>query len=738
MTCVSCVARVEKVLQRIDGVDSAVVNLATERVTMSFDQSVTNLNQLALAVEDAGYKLLLPEPPAGIKTKQEEGALFHETSHQEKAYRKLKRDFLFSAVLTAPIMIVSMISMADWFMRSSPLSMDEVNKLLFLATTAIIVVPGKRFFSSAWKMARHFSADMNTLVAVGTGTAYGFSSIVVLFPQWVPSAAAANSIYFDTAATITTLILMGRLLEARAKKRTTDSITELLDLQPKTARVRRTGGESDIPVSELLIHDTIIVRPGEKIPVDGIITSGYTSVDESLVTGESLPVDKTAGEKVIGGTLNMNGSIEFRATAIGKDTVIAHIVKMVEEAQGSKAPIQALADRIAAVFVPTVIGIAVVTFLACYTIGHLPFTLSMMNFISVMIIACPCALGLATPTAIMVGTGVGATKGILIKNAESLERAKNIQTVILDKTGTITEGKPSVTDCIPSGGFDRQVLLHRASSLENRSEHPLGRAIVEYARSLRVEPGSVTSFDSFPGIGLKGTVNGDEVSVGNETMMQEIGVDFAALERSSQDLSTQGRTPVFVAINRSLAGVFGIADTPKRGSREAIQQLRKMGLLVVMITGDSSRTAESIAASVGVDSFISRVLPQEKAMQIKILQAKGERIAMVGDGVNDAPALAQADVSIAMGSGTDVAIETADITLMHSDLSGVVEAIKLSRRTILTIKQNLFWAFIYNVIGIPMAAFGLLSPMIAAGAMVMSSVSVVSNSLRLRRFNSSP
>jgi P-type Cu+ transporter len=736
MTCASCVARIEKALQRIDGVDSVVVNLATERVTMTIDQSAVSLNQLAQAVEDAGYKLLLPEVTAKSQSQQAKDSPLHEYTHQEKAYRKLKADFLLSAMLTVPIMIISMISMTDWFMSLSPLSMDEVNKLLFVATTVIILLPGKRFFSIALKLAKHFAADMNTLVAVGTGTAYGFSTVIVLFPQWLPNA-PSNGIYFDTAATIITLILLGRLLEARAKKHTTDAITKLLDLQPKTARVRKSGKEFDVAVSELMIDDTIIVRPGEKIPVDGIIISGYTSIDESLVTGESLPVDKTVGEKVIGGTLNKNGSIEFKATAVGKDTVIAQIVKMVEEAQGSKAPIQALADRIASVFVPIVIGIAVATFVGWYAFGHLPFTSSMMNFIAVLIIACPCALGLATPTAIMVGTGLGASKGILIKNAESLERAKNIQIVILDKTGTITEGKPSVTDCIPIAGLDHQILLQRASSLENKSEHPLGRAIVEYARSLHIEPDAVTSFDSFPGIGLRGTVHGDEVSVGNERMMLNIGVDFAAVERTSQELSTQGKTPVFVAINRNLAGIIGIADTPKHGSREAIQQLRKMGLRVVMITGDTSRTAESIAARVGVDSFISGALPQEKAQHIKTLQANGQHVAMVGDGVNDAPALAQADVSIAMASGTDVAIETADITLMHGDLSGVVEAIRLSQRTILTIKQNLFWAFIYNVIGIPMAALGLLNPMVAAGAMAMSSVSVVSNSLRLRRVKSS-
>lgn len=737
MTCASCVARVEKVLKSIEGVDSVVVNLASERVTMSFDQNITNLHQLALAVEDAGYKLLLPEQSARIETQKEEDLHLRENTHREIAYRKLKADFLLSATLTVSIMIISMVSMTKWFMRLSPLSTEDWNKLLFLATTTVIVLPGKRFFSTAWKMAKHFSADMNTLVAVGTGTAYGFSSIVVLFPHWLPSAATTNNIYFDTAATITTLVLMGRLLEARAKKRTTDAITRLLDMQAKSARVRRRGEESDIPVSELLINDTIIVRPGEKIPVDGIITSGYTSIDESLVTGESLPVEKAASEKVIGGTLNKNGSIEFKATAIGKDTVIAHIVRMVEEAQGSKAPIQALADQIAGVFVPTVIGIALMTFLAWYTIGHLSFTSSMMNFVAVLIVACPCALGLATPTAIMVGTGLGASKGILIKNAESLERARDIRTVILDKTGTITEGKPSVTDFFPLAGFNERTLLQRASSLENKSEHPLGHAIVEYARSLHIEPDPVTSFDSYPGIGLQGIVQGEEVGIGNETMMQRMDVDLAAVERTSQDLSTGGKTPVFITINRTPAGVFGIADTKKPGSQEAIRQLKKMGLRVVMMTGDNSRTAGSIAAQVGVDSFISGVLPQEKAQQIKNLQARGERVAMVGDGVNDAPALAQADVSIAMASGTDVAMETADITLMHNDLSGVVEAIRISKRTLLTIKQNLFWAFVYNVIGIPMAAFGLLNPMVAAGAMALSSVSVVSNSLRLRRFKSS-
>jgi Cu+-exporting ATPase len=733
MTCASCVARVEKVLKKVDGVENATVNLASEKVTLVFDPTKADLAQLAAVVDEAGYKLLLPTPAA---TQTAPGTVEGRPveTHQEQTYRKLKSDFLFSAALTLPIMFFSMVSMADWFMRWSPLSMDEVNKLLFLATTVVVFIPGRRFFQSALKLAKHFSADMNTLVAVGTGTAYIFSTLVVLFPEWLPVAAGENAIYFDTAATITTLILMGRLLEAKAKQRTTDAIKELMGLQPKTARVRRNGNESDIPVSDLIVNDTIIVRPGEKIPVDGVITSGATSIDESLVTGESLPVDKAAGQKVIGGTINKNGSIEFRATAVGKDTVIANIVRLVEEAQGSKAPIQALADKIASVFVPVVITIAMVTFLLWYFVGGIPFTAAMINFIAVMIIACPCALGLATPTAIMVGTGLGASHGILIKNAESLERAEKVQTIVLDKTGTITEGKPSVTDFEVLNGFDRHRVLQRAASLENKSEHPLGKAIVEYARQQSTELASVESFESAPGLGLMGISAGDSIVAGNNGMMEKKTIDITAAQGASSRLANDGKTPVLVALNGTLCAVFGIADTIKPGSSESIVQLKKMGFSVVMITGDNEQTARAIAHQAGIDTVIAGVLPQEKAEHIKRLQQEGKSVAMVGDGINDAPALAQADVSIAMGSGTDVAMETADITLMHSDLQGVVDAIRLSKRTILSIKQNLFWAFFYNVIGIPVAALGLLNPMVAAAAMAMSSVSVVSNSLRLRRF----
>jgi P-type Cu+ transporter len=733
MTCASCVVRVEKSLQRIGGVKNASVNLASEQVTLAFDPAKTNLEQLAKAVDEAGYKLLLPIPAANPQNgnRAREDTV---STHQEEALRKLKSDFWLSAFLTVPIMIVSMISMTDWFMRWSPLSMDEVNKLLFIATTIVVFVPGKRFFQAAWKIGRHFTADMNTLVAVGTGAAYGFSSIVVLFPQWVTTAAAENAIYFDTAATITTLILMGRLLEAGAKRKTTDAIKQLLGLQPKTARVVRSGAESDIDLNELVVHDTIIVRPGEKIPVDGTITRGSTSIDESLVTGESLPVDKSAGQKVIGGTINKNGTIEFTATAVGKDTVIANIVRLVEEAQGSKAPIQKLADTIAGIFVPVVISIAVLTFLTWYFVVGIPFTSAMINFIAVMIIACPCALGLATPTAIMVGTGLGASRGILIKNAESLERAQKIGTIVLDKTGTITEGRTAVTDFVVLGGFTEERVLGRAAAVEDRSEHPLGKAIVEYALRMKAQQGEVDKFESFPGHGLQGTVHGDAVLIGNVEMMKKQGVAVSEAEEFSTRIAAEGKTSVFIALNGKIAGVIGIADTIKPGSKEAIKNLKEMGFTVVMITGDNFQTARTIGEQAGVDSVIAGVLPQEKADHIRRIQETGAIVAMVGDGVNDAPALAQADVSIAMGSGTDIAMETADITLMHSDLFGVVQAIRLSKRTMLSIKQNLFWAFVYNAIGIPVAALGFLNPMVAAAAMAMSSVSVVTNSLRLRGF----
>ena len=631
-------------------------------------------------------------------------------------------------------MLVSMLSMTNWFNQNIPISNVYINRLLFLATTFVMFISGKRFFSIAWQLLKHFSADMNTLVAVGTGTAYVYSTIAILFPALLSINDAGQHIYFDTAATIVTLILMGRLLEARAKSKTSTAIKKLIGLQPKTARVIRSGNEIDININDVQKNEIIIVRPGEKIPVDGIITKGSTSIDESMITGESIPVDKTVDNKVIGGTINNNGSIEYKATAVGKETVIAQIIKLVEDAQGSKAPIQSLADKIAAVFVPTVIGIATITFLVWFFIVGIPFNQAMINFIAVMIIACPCALGLATPTAIMVGSGVGASNGILIKNAESLERANKITTVVLDKTGTVTTGKPVVTDIIPLNGFSNNEIIQKAASVENKSEHPLGKSIVEYAKINSVVLSDVEDFLSTTGSGITAKVSGDEIAIGNLSFIKKYSsaTDNNYEEKSIQ-LAMEGKTPIYISINSKLTGIIAIADTLNLNAKEAIEQLKKKNIEVLMITGDNEKTAKAIAKEAGIDNVIAEVLPQDKANKVKELQSQGKIVAMVGDGINDSPALAQSDVGIAIGTGTDIAIEAADITLISGDLRGVVHAINLSHKTIGTIKQNLFWAFIYNIIGIPISALGLLNPMFAAAAMAMSSVSVVSNSLRLRR-----
>jgi len=728
MTCASCVLRVEKALRRVDGVAEANVNLATEKVSLAFDTTKTNLRALSAAVEDAGYKLLLPagrEKSIGDES---------ENSHQQRAYGQLKKDFVLSITLAVPVMVVSMMEMTSWFSRWSSLSTDETNRLLLLAAAPVMFISGKRFFTSAWQVGKHLSADMNTLVAVGTGVAYFYSLFAVMFPQWLGHGGTTGPVYFDTAVTIITLILLGRLLEARAKWRASDAIKKLIGLQAKTAKVIRGGVEIEIEVEKLAIGEVIRVRPGEKIPVDGSITQGSTTIDESMVTGESFPVEKTIGQKVVGGTINKNGSIEFRATAVGKETVIAQIVKLVEEAQGSKAPIQNMADSIASVFVPIVIGIAVITFLLWYFVMGSGFSSAMINFVAVLIIACPCALGLATPTAIIVGTGRGASIGVLIKNAQSLEHAHSIKTIVFDKTGTITEGKLSVTDVIVFGGSDKQRLVAQAASLESRSEHPLGHAIVEYANAEKIAPsGRIDSFENFEGRGVAGAVDGARVLAGNLSFMEERSVNTREAQSSLQVLAAEGKTPVFVAMEGKLSGAFFVSDKIKPGVKATIDRLEKMGIEALMMTGDHELVAAAIAKEAGIHRYFAGVLPQEKASRIKDVQSGGNIVAMVGDGVNDAPALAQADVGIAMGSGTDVAMESADITLMKPDLQGVLEAIELSRQTVRTIKQNLFWAFIYNVVGIPLAAFGMLNPAIAAGAMAFSSVSVVSNSLRLKR-----
>ena len=733
MTCASCVARVEKSLKKIDGVEIANVNLATEAVALSFDPEKTSLDVLAKAVEGAGYRLAVPEKfpqDASAETmKSSEGTV---ESHQEKSYRQLKREFLFSLTLTIPIMLINMLSMTTWFMSNIPLSMSEANKLLLVLTIPVMIVSGKRFFKPAWQLAKHFSADMNTLVAVGSGAAFFYSAVIVLFPHWFPAGTNLNDVYFDSAAVIITLILMGRMLEARAKHKASDSIKLLLGLQPKTARIVKDKKEIEIPISEVAVGDVIIMRPGERIPVDGVILKGFSSVDESMVSGESIPVEKVIGDKIIGGTINKNGSFEFRTTAVGADTVVAHITKLVEEAQGSKAPIQHLADKIASIFVPIVMVIALAAFGIWYFAIGAGFAAALMNAIAVLVIACPCALGLATPTAIMVGTGRGASLGVLIKNAESLERAHKINAIVFDKTGTITNGKPAVTDIQLFGGITEPLLLQLTASLENKSEHPLGAAIVEAARNRSIAFAEVDSFQSLTGFGVTGTVNGRMTVVGNEKMMRDMSIDISSATNSIADFSGQGKTPILAAVEGKLMGVIAVADTIHPTSKEAIVQLRQMGVDAVMLTGDNQRTANAIAREVGIDHVFSEVLPQEKSAKVKELQSAGKTVAMVGDGINDAPALAQADVGIAVGTGTDIAMETADITLMKSDLRGVLRAIRLSRQTMRTIKQNLFWAFIYNSIGIPLAAIGLLNPMFAAGAMALSSVSVVTNSLRLR------
>lgn len=724
MTCASCVARVEKALKKVDGVENANVNLATEKATVELNPAIASVGALKTAVEEAGYTLHIPQAVEQSSNQ----------THKDAAHRQLKKEFLLSVALTVPVMLLSMLSMMDSYMTWSPLSMDATNKILLILTTTVMFGPGKRFFKGLWGALKHLTADMNTLVAVGTGSAYIYSLIAVLFPGSLGLVGEMSHVYFDTSATIITLILLGKLLEAMAKSRASDAITKLLGLQPRTARVIRGGVERDVPVGEVALGDVVVVRPGEKMPVDGLITKGFTTLDESMITGESLPVEKNVGDRIIGGSINKNGSVEFRATAVGKQTALAQIVKLVEDAQGSKAPIQNLADKIASVFVPLVIGLALLTFLFWYFFGGIGFTPAMINFIAVLIIACPCALGLATPTAIMVGAGRGAQMGVLIKNADALERIHKVQTIILDKTGTITEGRPSVVDVVAFDDFDETTLIRLAASLESRSEHPLAGAVVEYAAKRNIPLVEADSFQSLTGFGVIGVIGGSAVMVGNNGLLREYAIHMNGKEAVIERLQVAGQTPIFVAMNGGLVGMMGVADMVKSNAAEAIRKLKEMGLEVIMITGDNQRTGNAIAHQAGINRVVAEVLPHDKAAHVKAIQSEGRVVAMVGDGINDAPALAQADVGIAMGTGTDVAMEAADITLMNGDLNGVVEAMRLSSRTLRTIKQNLFWAFVYNMIGIPLAALGMLNPMIAAGAMAFSSVSVVGNSLRLKRF----
>ena len=723
MTCASCVARVEKTLKTVPGVETANVNLASESVSLVFDPSQTNLARLASSVDESGYKLIIPSPSTAADP-------FADT--RDRYQKRLKREFFVALYLTIPVVAISFLQMLPFGESVSQAFYPAVDILLLAATTIVMAFPGRRFFTAAWKLVKRGTADMNSLVAVGTGAAYLYSLVVVLFPgSRVPAGFAP--LYIDTACAIITLILLGRFLEARAKDRTGTALRTLLTLQPKMARVILNGDIADISIAEIRKDQVVLIRPGEKIPVDGIIITGKTYIDESMVTGESLPVGKSIGEKVVGGTINRNGSIEVRTTAVGQDTVIAHIVKLVEQAQSSKAEIQTLADSISAIFVPIVIGISIVTFFVWFLGVGLPFSAAMVNSIAVLIIACPCALGLATPAAVIVGTGRGAQSGILIKDVASMERLRRVTHIVIDKTGTLTEGKPAVMRIVPLGNFTEHTLLLYAASLEKSSEHPLSDAIVQCADRKNITLFTPDSFDSHPGMGITGTVQGVGVVVGNSELMRLNNITLPDLGKILTHGTDNKRIPVIVALDGKPAGIIIIYDPLKESSKKAVTALRRLNIEVTMATGDSAPGARGTAAEAGITNVLAGLMPAEKASHIKLLQSQGAIVAMVGDGINDAPGLAQADVGIAMGRGTDVAIETADITLMKSDLLGIVDAVILARKTFRTIQQNFFWAFVYNIIGIPLAAMGYLHPIVAAGAMAFSSVSVISNSLRLRK-----
>lgn len=791
MTCASCVRRVEKSLAKVPGVSSALVNLATEKATVRFDPATVTPGDLRQAVKKAGYDVR-GEPqitPAASKSSYTQGAQPIKIQAAQPAQQQVgvyvPADTMPSASvapatatpsnhMTAPLanavstvqeapmdedtlrrqrelgdlrrkfiaaLVVGFIIMAGMFIPL-PWPVETRNLIMLLLATPIQFWAGWQFYKYAWMAARHFSTNMNTLIAVGTSAAYLYSVFVTLFPDYVRSVGLPPEVYYDTSTVIIGLILMGRYLEARARGRTSEAIKKLMGLAPRTARVIRGEQEIDLPIEQVQVGDVLRVRPGDKVPVDGVALEGHSTVDEAMLTGESLPVEKSAGSEVIGATLNKTGSFTFRATKVGKDTALAQIVRLVEEAQGSKAPVQRLADQISSYFVPVVLGLAALSFILWYIFGPEPrFTFAFLTMISVLIIACPCALGLATPTAIMVGTGKGAENGVLIRGGEALESAYKINAIVLDKTGTLTRGKPSVTDLLISPGFDGRDVLRWVASAERGSEHPLGEAIVNRAREANLNLTPATNFQAVMGLGIAATVEGHNLMVGNARLMDQYGVSFNGAGARATQLAGNGKTPMYIAVDGKPAGLIAVADTLKPESAEAVRELQALGLEVWMLTGDNEATARAIAAEVGVTNVMAEVLPHQKAAKIKELQAQGKRVAMVGDGINDAPALAQADLGIAIGTGADVAMEASDITLVGGDVRGVVTAIALSRRTIGTIRQNLFWAFFYNVILIPVAAgllfplFGLLlNPIMAAAAMAMSSVSVVTNSLRLRGF----
>ena len=768
MTCAACQSHVQKTLAKQPGVVDASVNLMMKNASITFDPAVVTPDNLVNAIRSTGYGAALASPDQTAFEEQEA-----RDRAQTEELKELRLKAIVSGVVAVLAMVFSMPLMASnarqmtgpvsdpfmqWVMTSLTPALRKLTPwayeidphvlsyTLLIATAGVMAWAGRHFYIRAWASFRHHSADMNTLIAVGTGAAFLYSVIATIAPGFFISHGVAPDVYYEAVVFIIALILTGNAFEARAKGRTSAGLRSLVNLQPKTARVVRDGQEIDVPIESVMHGDTLVVRPGERIPVDGEIVSGQSAVDESMLTGESLPVKKGAGDRVIGGTINATGSFRYTATTLGSDSVLAQIVRLMRDAQGSRAPIQRLADQVSGIFVPVVISLAVVTFVAWFVAvdlagGNAPLVRAFAAAVAVLIIACPCAMGLAVPTAVMVATGKGAELGVLIKGGEALQRAGDVTTVVLDKTGTVTEGKPAVTDIILAPGAERskQDVLRLVASLEASSEHPLADAIVRHAKESNLTLSTAASFDSITGRGVVGVVDGATLAVGNIALMSDHGTNVATLETSADALAHGGRTPMYVTIDGVLAGIIAVADPIKETSHEAVTRMRSMGLDVVMLTGDNERTARAIAKEAGIDHVVAGVLPGGKVAEVRRLQAEGRVVAMVGDGVNDAPALAQSDVGIAIGTGTDVAVEAADVVLMRGDLRSAVQSIELSRRTMRTMKQNLFWAFAYNAVGIPIAAgvlypaLGiLLSPILASAAMAFSSVSVVSNSLRLR------
>ena len=729
MHCAACQSRVQTALKETAGVEDATVNLMLNNAVVTYDEAAVEPGKLVEAIESTGYQAKLPETGTSAFGEQEE----QERAHAAE-YADLRRKTIISLVIAALTMLLPlMLSGSMLVMGGTPLAW-----VLLALTSLVVFWTGRHFYTRAWRAFRHHSADMNTLIALGTGAAFGYSVVATVAPGFFTARGVEPELYYEAVAAIIGLILLGNTFEARAKRQTTAALRALAELQPKTVRVTRNLKEVEIPIEELEPGDIYVVKPGERIAADGEVISGSSAVDESMLTGESMPVTKKKGDRIVGGTINRTGALKAKATTLGEASALARIVKLMRDAQGSRAPIQNLADRVSGVFVPVVISIAIATFAAWYVMDAGPVT-ALVTAVTVLIIACPCAMGLAVPTALMVASGTGARLGVLIKGGEALQRARSVGVVVLDKTGTVTAGQPTVTDVMLSGNRSAPSLdsaeasvLRLAAAVEASSEHPLADAIVRAAKERSMELPEARDFESRTGQGAIGFVEGERIIVGNAALLKELGVDVGELESRASQLASNGRTPVYVAIGEAAAAVLGIADPIKPTSREAIASFKRMGLEVVMLTGDARATAESVAREAGVDRVVAEVLPDQKVAEIRRLQESGKVVAMAGDGINDAPALAQADVGIAMGTGTDIAMEAGDITLIRGDLRAAVDAIRLARRSMRIMKQNLFWAFIYNVVGIPLAAAGLLSPVVASAAMAFSSVSVVGNSLRLR------